>query len=229
MKVLIVGAGKVGYYLSKTLMEHGHTPVLIETDRDLCRHAADELGIKVICGDGSTIDALESAGAGSDMGFVSVTGSDETNLVACQLAKKVFGIGRTVARVNNPKNLPVMRRLGVDIPISSTDNIARLIEREVDSAAIRQVMSLNRGQATISEIHLPKNYEYDGMRLSEIRLPEECVVISITRSGELIIPRGKTCLYSGDLILVLVSNEEVHNLSKALSLENSIDSKGSHS
>ncbi len=216
MKVVVVGAGKVGYYLSKTLMEHGHTPVLVESSREICRQAADTLGIKVICGDGSTIDALEAAGTGEAAGFASVTGSDEANLVACQLAKKTFGVKRTVARVNNPKNLPVMKQLGVDIPISSTDNIARLIEREVDSAAIRQVLSLNRGQATISEVTLPQEYAFDGLRLSEITLPEECIVISITRGGELIIPRGKTVLRGGDVVLLLAGSDELHSLSKAL-------------
>lgn len=221
MKVVIVGAGKVGYYLAKTLMEHGHTPVLVESSREMCRQAADTLGIKVICGDGSTIDALEAAGAREAAGFASVTGSDEANLVACQLAKKTFGIKRTVARVNNPRNLPVMKQLGVDIPISSTDNIARLIEREVDSAAIRQVISLNRGQATISEVTLPEGYVFDGLRLSEIAFPEECIIISVTRGDELIIPRGKTILHSGDVLLVLAGNDELHSLSKALGIEES--------
>ncbi len=219
MKVVIVGAGKVGYYLAKTMMEHGHTPVLVEQSREICRHAADTLGVKVICGDGSTIDALEAAGTREAWGFASVTGSDEANLVACQLAKKVFGQRRTVARVNNPRNLPVMKQLGVDIPISGTDNIAWLIEREVDSAAIRRVISLNRGQATISEVTLPQGHAFDGLPLSAISLPEECIIISVTRDGQLIIPRGKTVLKGGDVLLVLASNEELHDLSRVLGVE----------
>ncbi|MEG1778012.1 MAG: NAD-binding protein, partial [Angelakisella sp.] len=172
-------------------MEHGHIPVVIEQDREFCARIADELGVKSIYGDGSTIDCLEAAGASEAQSLVTVTGSDEANLIACQLAKRIFGIQKTVARVNNPKNLQVMRRLGVDIPISSTDSIARQIEREVDIASIRQVMALNQGKATISEITLPQNSPLDGVRISDIRLPEEAVIISITRSGELIIPRGK--------------------------------------
>ena len=219
MKAVIVGAGKVGYYLAKTMLEHGHSPVLVEGSREICRHAADTLGIKTICGDGSTIDALEAAGTDQAVGFASVTGSDETNLVACQLAKKVFGIRRTVARVNNPKNLAVMKKLGVDIPISGTDNIARLIEREVDSAAIRQILSLNRGQATLSEVTLPPDYVHDGLPLGQITLPDECVIVSISRDGELIIPRGRTVLRAGDVVMILASNKELHELSKVLGVE----------
>lgn len=219
MKVLVIGGGKVGYYLSKTLLEHGYTPIIIEQDRKLCEHIADDLGVTVICGDGSSPDCLESADAASAQSFVTVTGSDETNLVACQLAKKMFGIQKTVARVNNPKNLGVMKALGVDIPVCGTDSIARQLEREVDFAAIRQVMALNQGQAVISEIQLPDNFAFSGASLSEIKLPEECVIISITRRGNLIIPRGKTCLLSGDKILVLISNEDAHRLRKCLQLD----------
>ncbi|MEG1687268.1 MAG: NAD-binding protein [Angelakisella sp.] len=219
MKVIVVGAGKVGYYLTKTLLDHGHTPVVIEQDHELCSRIATELGVKCIHGDGSTIDCLEAAGVAEAQSFVTVTGSDEANLIACQLAKRVFGIKKTVSRVNNPKNLSVMKRLGVDIPISSTDNIARQLEREVDVSMIRQIMALNQGQTTISEITLPEDSEMDGVRISDLRLPEECVIISINRNGEVIIPRGKTCLAAQDVIMVLVGNNEAHNLAKALMVD----------
>lgn len=219
MKVIVVGAGKVGYYLTKTLLEHGHTPVVIELENELCSRIANDLAVKSILGDGSTIDCLEAAGAADAQSLVTVTGSDEANLVACQLAKKVFGIKKTVARVNNPKNLAVMKRLGVDIPICSTDSIARQLEREVDVAAIKQLMSLNHGQATISEIEIPADSELDGVRISDIRLPDECVIISISRDGDLIIPRGKTCLAGGDVILTLISNTVAHKLAKALMID----------
>ena len=215
MKVIVVGAGKVGYYLSKTLKEHGHYPIVIERDRETCSHISDSLGIKCICGDGSTIEALEEADIKSTQSLVAVTGSDETNLISCQLAKKVFNITKTVSRVNNPKNLAVMKTLGVDIPISATDSLASQLEREVDIATIKQIMPLNRGQATISEITLPEDSELDGVRISDILLPDECVIISISRNGDFIIPRGKTTVASGDEILILASNSVTHQLSKA--------------
>ena len=218
MKVVVVGAGKVGYYLVKTLQEHGHTPIVIEENKKSCSRIADTLGVTSILGDGSTIETMEVADIRDAQSFVAVTGSDEVNLVACQLAKKIFNVKKTVARVNNPKNTEVMKRLGVDIPISSTDSIARQIEREVDISTIRQLMSLNHGQSSIMELTLPPNYELNGVRISDIRLPDECVIISITRDDELIIPRGKTCIYTGDVIMVLVNNEVSHKLAKALAV-----------
>ncbi len=222
MKVIIVGGGKVGYYLAKTLLEHGHSPVIIEKNKEVCTHIADDLDIPVINGDGSTINVLESADILEAEALISVTGQDEDNLIACQLAKKRFHVKRTVARVNNPKNATVMKQLGVDIPISSTDNIARLLEREVDTSAIKQLVPLNRGIASLNELQIPSNYKLHGVRLSELRLPEESIIVSISRDGELIIPRGNTQILSDDKILVVVQNKVVHDLSKALCLDESI-------
>ena len=218
MKVAVVGGGKVGYYLVKTLMDHGHDPMIIEEDKETCSYIANDLDIPTICGDGTTIEALESAGVDQCDAFVSVTGKDENNLIACQLAKRKFHVRRTVAKVNNPKNLSVMVQLGIDIAVSSTDNIAKLIEREVDTTAIKQIVSINQGQSSISEILLPDNYKLDGKTLSEIKIPNDAIVISIIRNKMTIIPRGNTELKSNDKILILSTNEAVHNLKSILKL-----------
>ena len=219
MKVIVVGGGKVGYYLTKTLLEHGHKPHLIEKERNTCARAANDLDVPVICGDGSTIDVLESAETHDADALIAVTGRDQDNLIACQLAKQLFHVGRTVARINNPKNAAVMKQLGVDIPVSSTDNIARLLEREVDSASIKQLMSLNRGETSLCELVVPSQYKLDGVRLCELRLPEESIIVSITRDGRLIIPRGNTQIFSGDKVLVICHNKVVHELSRKIGLE----------
>ena len=120
MRVCIVGGGKVGYYLAKTLLEHGHTPVLIEDDPAMCRKVADSLDLTVVCGDGTFAEVQESADVAHCSAMVAVTGRDEDNLIVCQLAKQVFKVKRTVARVNNPKNAAVLKKLGVDIAVSAT-------------------------------------------------------------------------------------------------------------
>lgn len=219
MRVIVVGGGKVGYYLAQTLLEHGHKPFVIELEKSICLHIANDLDIPVINGDGTTVSALESAGIHEADALIGVTGKDENNLIACQLAKKRFGVSRTVARVNNPKNVQVMRQLGVDIPISTTDNIARLLEREVDTSTIKELISLGRGEASLSELQIPDGYPHNGVKLSELELPMESVVVSITRGQELIIPRGNTEILSGDKIIVICRNRVVHDLSRALGLE----------
>ncbi len=216
MRVIVVGAGKVGFYLAKTLLEHGHTPLVIEQDPALCRRAADRLGITVIQGDGSSADTLGAAGAQGADAIVTATGADQVNLIACQTARRIFGVKRTLSRVNNPNNLKTMRQLGVDIPVSSTDILARTLEREVDASAIQSLLSLNRGEATISQFILPEDSPMAGVAIKDLRLPNECVLISITRAGELIIPRGPTLLQAGDKVLVLVGASAIHQLKEAL-------------
>ncbi len=214
-----MGGGKVGYYLTKTLLEHGHEAVVIESSRDVCEKISTDLGVDCICGDGSTIDALEAAGLDNSCSLVAVTGLDEANLVACQVSKSVFGVKRTVARVNNPKNMNIMKKLGVDIPISSTDNLACQLEREVSIASIKQVLKLDQEGASINELVISENSSLDGKPISEIHLPDDCVIIAISRDGSLIIPRGRTVLCVGDEILLLAIDTALPKLMKVFGLD----------
>lgn len=218
MNVVVIGGGKVGYYLTKTLIEHGHHPTLIENSKSVCKFIANDLDVPIVFGDGTSIDTLEAANTQEADALISVTGQDEDNLIGCQLAKKLFSVRKTIAKVNNPKNAEVMRRLGIDITISSTDNIARLLEREVDTANIKQLVSINHGEASISEIVLPHNYKLNGKKLSEIKLPNMCVIVSINRIGRTIIPRGDTQLLSDDIIMVMAKNDAMHDVKMLLRL-----------
>lgn len=218
MKVIVVGAGKVGFYLAKTLLRHGHEPLVIEQDPAGCRRTADELGIPVTCGDGSMADTLRAAGAAGADAIVTATGADQTNLIACQTARRVFGVRRTLSRVNDPGNLGVMKQLGVDVPVSSTAILAQTLEREVDASSIQALISLNRGEVSISQFILPEDSPLAGQAVKDLRLPAECVLISVTRDGDLIIPRGPTTLRGGDKVLVLVREAATHELLEALHL-----------
>ncbi len=219
MNIVVVGGGKVGYYLTKTLLEHGHHPTVVEASKSVCAFLANELDVPIICGDGTSIDGLEHAGAGQCDALISVTGKDENNLISCQLAKKLFRVPKTIAKVNNPKNAGVMKQLGIDITISSTDNIARLLEHEVDTSKIKQLVAINQGEASINEVILPENYKLHGKKLSEIKLPNMAVIIAVSRGGTTIIPRGDTELHSGDTVLFMSKNDAMHQVKLLLKLE----------
>ena len=120
MKIIIVGGGKVGFYLAQTLSAQGHDAAIIEQDRELCRMIANQLDISICTGDGTSQDVLREAGAERADVVCAVTGKDESNLVCCQTAKKVFDVKKTVAKVNNPNNVAALRTLGVDTVVSST-------------------------------------------------------------------------------------------------------------
>lgn len=219
MKVVIVGGGKVGYYLAKTLLEHGHEIKLIEINKQTCASIANELDIPVICGDSTQTETLEAASLEDADAIICVSGMDEVNLITCQLAKKTFGVAKTIAKVNNPKNAIVLKELGVDNVINSTDSIASLIEREVDTSKIKELISLNHGEAVICEVTLPEKYYYDGKQLMDIKLPGLFNIVSITRGNSLIIPRGQSVLRSGDKLLVISDSDELKVLRSVLKLK----------
>ena len=218
MNIVVVGGGKVGYYLTKTLLEHGYRPSMVESSKATCAFLANSLDVPVICGDGTTVGALEKAGVAGCDALISVTGQDENNLISCQLAKRMFNVQKTIAKVNNPKNAEAMKQLGIDITISSTDNIVRLLEHEVDTANIKKLVAINHGEASINEAVLPENYKLHGKRLSEIRLPNLAVIISISRQGRTIIPRGDTQLFSGDTIMFMAMDDALHQVNRLLKL-----------
>ena len=112
-----------------------------------------------------------------------------------------------------------MKELGVDNVINSTDNIASLIEREVDTSKIKQLIALNHGAVVISEIQLPENYALDGVMLMNIKMPNIFNIVSITRGEELIIPRGQSVLKSNDKLLVISETNSLHQLNAILKLD----------
>lgn len=221
MKVTVVGGGKIGYYLAKTLIEHHHDPTVIEQDKKTSRFIANDLDIPIICGDGTTMEVLEAAAVAQSDAVICVTGMDENNLIACQLAKMIYNVPKTIAKVNNPKNAGVMKQLGVDIVISGTDNIANLLEREVDTSAIKQMLSLNEGNASIIEVSLQPDSDLDGTKIKDVKLPLSCNIVSITRSSKLIIPRGNSVLHGGDKLLIMAENTVIHEVKKSLKISQS--------
>ncbi len=218
MRTIIVGGGKVGFYLAKTLLEHNYTVTVVELSKEQCRFCANDLEAEVICGDGTSGDALRAAGAEKADAVIAVMGQDENNLVCCQMARKLFGVKRTIAKVNNPKNAEALKQLGIDTVISATDNIIHELEREVDLSAVKEFVQLS-DDTSLVEITLPENYALDGKTLRDIELPHDCNIACINRGGRTIIPRGKTTLKSGDVILVVTLGELEKELRRALKLK----------
>ena len=211
MKICIAGGGRVGRYLAQSLLANHHSVVIIEPIEAQCRMLADQLDIPVICGDSISMDILRTADAASCDAFVAVTGSDEDNLIACQLAKREFGVDRTVARASNPKNRELLHTLGVDTVVCGTDNLSHILEREIETDTIRQLLSLN-------EILLPENFAFAGKAIMDIPIPGNAILVSVTRDTELIIPHGNTVLLPWDRILLLTQDDTLHLLTEAWGL-----------
>ncbi len=208
MYIVIVGGGKVGYYLSKTLLSYKHKVMIIDLHKDLCAKIADELFIPILAGDATKIDILSAADTGKADIFIAVTGQDEENLIACQLAKKNFGVKRTIARVNNPKNIKVFEALGVDAAVSSTAVISDLIEQEVDYAGMQTFSTIHNDLLVINEIEIRKSSPIHDRLVGDLVIPAGCVLISIIKRNEVIIPKDTTLLRAGDSVIVISSHED---------------------
>lgn len=205
MYIVISGGGKVGYYLVKTLQQYKHRVTVIEKQKDLCEKIANQLNVCVVNGDGTNIEHLTECLVNEADIFIAVTGKDEDNLIACQLAKRKFGVSRTIARVNNPKNITVFEKLGVDIAVSSTSIIADLIEQEVDYSGMKTLMKLKDGKVAISEVFITQNSPVVNKCLKEINVPIGCIIISVIRGESVIIPNGETMLLEDDYIIAASS------------------------
>jgi trk system potassium uptake protein len=217
--IIIVGGGKLGYYLVKTLAPEKHHLVLIEEDYDLCKKIADEmsaLDTQVIHGDGTDINYLKDAGIERADILIAVTGYDENNLVACQLAKNYFSVPRTIARVNNPKNINVFKELGVDSVVSSTALIANIIELEVDWSCLNDLLSSHVSDVRIKEYHVNQNAHAAGKMISDLKLPEGTIIIAVIRDSRVIIPDGQTIIQTGDSIIAVTHADSSQSLSASL-------------
>lgn len=215
MFIIIVGGGKVGYYLAKTLAPEKHRLVLMESDAEHCAKIAGELcdlNIGLVLGDGTDVHSMEDAGIVKADMLIAVTGHDQNNLVACQLAKQYFGVPRTIARVNNPKNIQVFKRLGVDSVVSSTAHIASIIGHEVDWAGINQMLSQKVGDVRIKDLTVSGGSPAAGSIVSNLKLPKDTILISVIREKEAFIPDGQTRIMAGDSVIALSREENMKGL-----------------
>lgn len=216
MRMVIVGGGKVGWNLARIMLERRHTVSLIERDRQRCEKLADDLDAAIFRGDGTNVAVLEAAGAQDADVFMTVTGSDQDNLVACQVARDHFHAKKVISRVNDPRNIETFQVLGIGNTACSTEILTKMIEQEADLAHMHLIATLNQGKAGICSMTLPSNTALDGVALKDIDLPGGTLVISLIRRGVLTIPNGSTTLQAGDELVAVSEDKSQKALMRAL-------------
>ena len=216
MKSIIIGGGKIGYFLLKTLNERKYDVVLIERDKYLCQEIAEDFDVSIICGDGTDTEVLKDAGIDEAEVIAAVTGTDEENLVICQIAKTNFNITKTIARINNPKNIAMFKALGVDKTVCSTEVITNLIEYEFDKDSIKVIQTFERGSMLLAEINIDNKSPWCGICIKDLELPGECVIASVFRDEKVIYPRGNTLISEHDNIMVLTNKCGLTELKRQL-------------
>jgi trk system potassium uptake protein TrkA len=196
MFVIVVGGGKVGYFLARELIGSGHEVALMERDRARATQITEEIGSIVIAHDGCEGKYLGQAGANRADIVAAVTGDDEDNLVICQMAKHHFDVPRTIARVNNPKNESLFKHLGVDEIVSPTRMILGSIEELVEA-------QLQEGSPVV------------GHTAGSLELPDGCSIFAVIRDERAISVRSDTELRQGDKVIGIGRTEceaELHRI-----------------
>ena len=209
MNAVIIGGGKVGSNLAKTLSANGDTVTVVELDPERCEALAEKLpNVTVICGDGDEPYVLDDANARSADAVVAATGHDEDNLVVCLLCKFEYGAPLTIARINNQDNAWLFtERFGVDVPVSNTAIMAEVLQH-VSLGDIVTLLRLKAENMVVDEIVLPPDSSAVGKRLVELSMPECSQIMAIVSGGGVVVPRGDTVLNAGDELLILARCED---------------------
>ena len=206
MYIIVVGGGKVGYYLTKALLSERHEVLLIERDYKRARMVADDLGQGVVLrGDGAEASTLERAGGSRADVVCAVTGEDEDNLVVCQVAKLHFSVNRTIARINNPKNEDIFIKLGIDVTVSATEFILSLIEQEIPTTPFVNLLTLRNVGMEIVDLYMSDECPWVGKRVGDLALPRDTVLSLLVRNEQRSFPTPDTRLQRGDRLIGLTS------------------------
>jgi trk system potassium uptake protein len=217
MYVLVAGGGVVGANLTRMLLVLGHEVTLIEQRRGRFDRLEEEFEHRVQLGDATELYVLEGAGIGRPPDIVvAVTGDDEDNMVICQVARERYGVGKAIARVNDPRNQAHFDLLEISPTVSATSNILAMIEHEVPEHELVHLLELRTENLEIVEVQIGKNSPCAGKRVDGLKMPEGARLISVMRDGHAEIAVGSTELKPGDQVLAILEPGKEQELRRVL-------------
>ncbi|NDD26751.1 MAG: TrkA family potassium uptake protein [Proteobacteria bacterium] len=208
MFILLAGGGKLGYYLAKALIQSGQEVTIIEKKDYKVERINKELGSVAMHGDACDPSVLAEAGCERADMVVAVTADDEDNLIICQVAKSKFKVDFSIARVANPRNEEIFKKLGVDAPVSSTALIFAVIEDEIAHHGVMTSLALRRCGVEIIEAPVTPESPAHGKMLQELSLPPHCTIAMVLRDNDTIVPNGQTRLQDKDVVIALAKHEQ---------------------
>ena len=218
MFVVITGGGRTGAQLAVHLLNQNYQVRLIEHRRELLTRLHHELPTEVIF-EGQPTDpaVLRQAGVEKANVLVACTNDDASNLVICYLARTLFKVNRTIARVNNPRDAWLFdERFFVDEKITQADVMAHLIQEEMSMGDMMTLLKLRRGRYSLVEEKVPAGAKAIGVPLKDLGLPDECVIAAIIRDGHVTLPRGNSTLKEFDEVLAITDEDGARQLAALL-------------
>ena len=217
MYVLITGGGKVGANLARTLLKMGHEVTLIEQRADRYAQLEIEFEHNVMKGDATELHVLEKAGIARPPDLVvAATGDDEDNVIICQLAREKYGVLKTIARVNDPRNQVHFDLLGISPTVCATSSILALLEHEVPEHGLVRLLELRNEGLEVVEVQIDADAPSAGKRVGGLNLPDGSRLISVVRNGRAEIAVDSTVLRPGDEVLAILQSGKEEEFSRAL-------------
>jgi trk system potassium uptake protein TrkA len=219
MKIVIAGAGDVGFHLAELLSIENLDIILIDLEQEVLDYAGTHLDVLTLRGDCASLDLLEQAQVRQAKLFLAVTTSEKTNLVSAILAKKL-GARQVIARVNNPEYLcgeqkEIFKELGIDILMSPVQLAANEIERLINRCTFTDLFEFEDGKISLAGLTLRKNSPLLDMKVKDLKnvQPQSTLrPIAILRGHETIIPKGDTVLKRNDHIYFITKKDEIEEL-----------------
>ncbi len=217
MRVVIAGAGIVGRSIAEELLDNGHQVLLVDKDPAAIKVSSVPRA-QWLLADACEISTLAEAGVAECDVVVAASGDDKVNLVVSLLAKTEYGVPRTVARVNNPKNEWMYDEAwGVDVAVSTPRLMTALVEEAVSIGDLVRIFTFQQSQANMVELTLPPEAPVVGTAVGDIVWPPNTVLVAIIRSDKPIAPSRDDTLEANDELMFVTVPESEDELQSLLS------------
>jgi trk system potassium uptake protein TrkA len=210
MRLILIGGGETIetiYFLAKLFVRRGHQVTIVNAFPSEAQMLSRRVDATVILGDGSDPAVLEEAGARRADVLLSLTPYDPDNLVACQIAQKLYSVPRTMALVNDPDNEEIFRQLGIPLVFSATRVIGSLIEGQTVDDEITHLFPADEGRLHVTEVVLGEGAPAADQVLEELDLPQDSLIICVIRDGQVIVPGGDSRLQVADRLILITQPE----------------------
>jgi len=212
MKILIAGGKREADYVVRSFKESGNRLVVMNDDEKTAKRISELNGVSVLLTDPTKMYSFEIADVNNFDLVISLMEKDSDNFIVCRMAKQLFHIKKAICTVNNPNNVSLLERLGIDSPISAPYLLTERIKGESDIESLTKTMSLENQKIVITEIKVRKDFYCAGKDLKTLRLPNTGNITCIFRDPQVLIPRGDTVINAGDTLVVASAPKDQEDL-----------------
>lgn len=216
MRIIIVGAGEIGYNIAEQLILENKDVVLIEKDSEKAKYVSNHLDCMVLSGEGTSVDLLREAGIEHTDIFISVTNSDEINMISCFIVANEFNTPIKLARVRNIEysktRMFTKTRIGIDFVVNPEFEAAKSIINTVEHGATSDVFSFEDMDIQFRDIFVDEESNLAGKKIKYIRnfTDGDFLIAGILRESDVIIPHGETVILNDDHIFVVGTKKAIN-------------------